>query len=338
MFCTQCGKEVRTGSRFCPYCGEALPTVPPSFGAPTVESSTGLPDPSERQRSPWRGLWWVIVALIVVVLAGGGTGGYLIVHGHHSSAPTVESELLAWLATQGYDPVAVQVTDVATYGDWVVATIHDTAKSGEDALVVLKKDGDHWVIVDGPGTWFAGDDIPGAPAELLAAIGATPPDASSTTIPASTATTVTASTAAPTSTAVSTFLDRYLDASQNLATILQNDDERMPDLATEINNTVPQVPQTVYDELETMSKATGAALAALKALTPPAAYKEADSILRVAAAAMITRIDETAGGIRAMWTSESVTAGTPYFDRGRQARDDYRLLMQRYRAALPGGN
>jgi len=129
----------------------------------------------------------------------------------------------------------------------------------------------------------------------------------------------------------------YLQASQNLAAILQSDDQSIVQLATEINNTAPNVPQSVYTELQTMSNNANSALQSPQEVTPPSDYSEANGFLDKAASAMITRIDQTAMGIQAMWSGGTVTPGTPYFNAGRTARDSYRAAFQQYQAAVPAG-
>ena len=57
MFCTECGKEVREGAKFCPYCGKPIKTA-------EKKRST------EKKRSADKSIWAIVlrVALIVCVI------------------------------------------------------------------------------------------------------------------------------------------------------------------------------------------------------------------------------------------------------------------------------
>jgi hypothetical protein len=149
-------------------------------------------------------------------------------------------------------------------------------------------------------------------------------DTTTQTIPSLTTATSVATTATGQS------AEDYLTATDNLVAELEGDDSRIPELATKINNTAPKVPRSVWDELQTMMGQLDASVTSLGELSVPAGFEESNLWLRKAATAMGTRIDATVKGVEAMWASNSVGAGTRYFDQGRKARDDYRAAFKTF--------
>ncbi len=129
--------------------------------------------------------------------------------------------------------------------------------------------------------------------------------------------------------------DPYLRAVDTIVTILEKDDQRIPQLATTINNAAPKVPTSVDDELDTMLGELDGAFTALAEESLPAGFEESDGYLQDAANAMGNRIDATINGVRAMRNANSVNAGSTYFDLGRQARDDYRAAYQNFQDTYP---
>ncbi len=127
----------------------------------------------------------------------------------------------------------------------------------------------------------------------------------------------------------------YQQALDGLETVLVHCDERMPALADQINAAAPSVPSSVSQELDSLYADVEEARSALGDLQPPPAYEQADQFIFEAADAMQNRIDQTSKGIDAMWNAGTVDAGTPYFDEGRRARDQFRTLFDQYLAAKP---
>jgi len=180
MYCAQCGKQVRPEAKFCPNCGSPVKVVPDAIQGSQYEDSPEVTlGPSlNKEHLPRRRLFIVVAAVLVVVLAGGGTSAYLIVRSHRSSQNTadeVKADLMKDMASKGYDPTALEVYSLTMFGNWALATINNTARSLDDAQVVLKQSGGSWTIVAWPGTNFAGIEIPGAPAALLARLLGTGP-------------------------------------------------------------------------------------------------------------------------------------------------------------------
>jgi len=166
--------------------------------------------------------------------------------------------------------------------------------------------------------------------------------ATTTSAPAGTGTTATVPGFDPDGTATTqgigdTAVDAtgYLQALDGLELVLVRCDERIPALATQINNSAPRVPGSVSQELDNLFADVEEARTALGEFEPPSAYEEADRYIFEAADAMQNRIDQTSKGIDAMWNAGTVTAGTPYFDEGRRARDQYRTFFDQYMAAKP---
>lgn len=127
----------------------------------------------------------------------------------------------------------------------------------------------------------------------------------------------------------------YLQAMDGLETVLLHCDERIPALAVQINNSAPSVPGSVSEELDGLYADVQEARSALGEFEPPPAYEQADQLIFEAADAMQNRIDQTSKGIDAMWNDGTVTAGTPYFEEGRKARDAFHTLFDQYKAAKP---
>jgi hypothetical protein len=127
----------------------------------------------------------------------------------------------------------------------------------------------------------------------------------------------------------------YLLAMDGLEAVLTRCDERIPVLADQINAGAPRVPGSVSQELDSLYADVEEARGALGEFEPPPAYQEADQFIFEAADAMQNRIDQTSKGIDAMWNDGTVAAGTPHFEEGRRARDEFRALFDQYAAARP---
>jgi hypothetical protein len=127
----------------------------------------------------------------------------------------------------------------------------------------------------------------------------------------------------------------YLEALGGLEKVLAHCDDRIPELADQVNASAPRVPGSVSQELDGLYADVEGARSALSAFEPPAPYERADQLVFEAADAMQNRIDQTSKGIDAMWNDGTVAAGTPYFEEGRRARDEYHALYDQYAAAYP---
>lgn len=116
----------------------------------------------------------------------------------------------------------------------------------------------------------------------------------------------------------------------DLVTLLQQADMRVPELATQINNTAPKVPAGVSDELADMRLALETTHLALMATEAPDGHSEAFDSLIQAYDHMHKRIASTLDGVAAMRNAGKVDAAKTYFDQGRLSRDAYRQAMEEY--------
>ncbi len=131
--------------------------------------------------------------------------------------------------------------------------------------------------------------------------------------------------------------DYYL-ALHRLDALLQADDLRMAQVATDINRTAPDIPQVVYDEIGNMFIALQQAEMTLNQVPDiPAEYREAHDLLLRAANHMLMRINQTGIAVQDILNSGDPTSGNPQFQVARNYRDYYRQTFAQYQAALPGG-
>ncbi len=151
--------------------------------------------------------------------------------------------------------------------------------------------------------------------------------ASSTTVSESTTTSV------PTETTMGPV--KYVAVTAAVVAALAKDDARVPVLAKQINDTVPNVPQAVHDELVVMLDQLNAAVTELSGLAVPPAFAESDGFLKDAAGFMAQRIEATILGIEAMYNTGKVSSATKYFKDGQIARDNFRAAFQQFQAARP---
>lgn len=146
-------------------------------------------------------------------------------------------------------------------------------------------------------------------------------------------TTTSAATASTTETTAGGFTEQdYLIAVGEMITRLNNYDTRIPQLADEINRTVPDVPGWVYDELNTMMLDLEKAYDDLGYLPLAPGFEDADYWLDEAILYMDDRIYYTLQGIESLWASGG--AGDS-FDKGRDARDKYRDAMAKFWEVVP---
>ncbi len=111
--------------------------------------------------------------------------------------------------------------------------------------------------------------------------------------------------------------EAYLTAQDAVVLDLQQDDERIPELATQINDTAPNVPKAVRDELQSMLDALDRDDMTLASLPRPEAFDQAFTWLQEAVMHMVNRVQATIGGIEAMWDTGRISSSTSYFDAGR---------------------
>lgn len=160
----------------------------------------------------------------------------------------------------------------------------------------------------------------------------------SQTIPSLTSSTSGSSTSTTRSTTTTTTEDPaqvYLAFTDTVVAELEHDDARIPELATEINKTLPRVPVWVRDELQHMLDALGEYHDQFWTLEVPAPFAESFTYLDAATTNMEDRIALTIAGIEAMWSTGDKSAGNTYFESGRTERDRYRANMAKFHEALP---
>ncbi|MGI5940396.1 MAG: hypothetical protein ACOX8V_06925 [Thermoleophilia bacterium] len=131
--------------------------------------------------------------------------------------------------------------------------------------------------------------------------------------------------------------DEYVQALKSLEDLLVADDIRLakPNLADDINATLPEVPRSIDTELQDMLLDLDDATRELSAYDPPADYASADTEIRRACSYMKARIKATLQGINIARSTGTATAGNVYFDEGRRNRDEYKSALSNYQEALP---
>jgi hypothetical protein len=132
-------------------------------------------------------------------------------------------------------------------------------------------------------------------------------------------------------------LAEYRTAVDNLLQELDGDNSRIPELATTINGSLPDVPQVVYDELDDMLYRVQTVSDALGEITPPPDFKNANDYLVEAAKRMLRRIQATMDGIQAAWDSGSTSDALPFFSDGRHQRDACLAALERFHRIVPVG-
>jgi len=309
MYCPTCGKPLEEGKAFCKHCGARLapdaaplPVSPPPPLEPTAAAPP--PPPLEPTAAP-------------PPPPPGEPGAF---------APPPPPE---WAVPPLPPPrsggktllilVIALVTLLLVGGTAAVALLLTTGTESDDNRTQTSS-----VVV---ATTLSPDVIPTTTASTqpsgtgtTATIPGFDPDGTATTQPSTDSTVDTAG---------------YVQAMDGLETVLVHCDERIPELADQINATAPRVPGSVSQELDDLYADVEVARGALGEFEPPPAYQQADQLIFEAADAMQNRIDQTSKGIDAMWNQGTVAAGTPYFEEGRRARDEFRALFDQYAAARP---
>lgn len=198
------------------------------------------------------------------------------------------------------------------------------------------------VVLGGGGTaaylLLRGDGAAATSTTQVALTSTTAADETTTTTAAETSTSQTISDLETSTTGASDpgqSLQIYLTATDSMVELLVDDDNRIPELAVTINNSAPDVPLAVRNELQSMLGELDAGFTSLGEISVPSDFVESNDWLNEAAMAMGNRIDATINGIEAMWDSGRVSAGTTFFDLGRQARDDYRASFAEFQNSVP---
>jgi hypothetical protein len=129
----------------------------------------------------------------------------------------------------------------------------------------------------------------------------------------------------------------YRTTVENVLRELDFSHGRIPELAEIINANLPDTPQPVYDELQTMGDRLGLAWEALQNVAVPAGYEEANGYLLDAAQHMANRIRATMDGIERAWDTDATDPALPFFSEGRQQRDAYLDAIGDYYEIIPPG-
>ena len=311
MFCSNCGQPIGDGKVFCKECGTPAPGAsdldttdvkPPALRATEIVAPLPPPPPPVSSVSP-------LPPTVPQV-----------------SPPPPPAYGPAWQPPQG--PPGRGGRNGLIIG--IVAAIVVVAAGGGVGAYFLVRGDDTTktnVTLVGSSTTTISLTTTAAPSTTTGAASTT-----TQTVPSLTTRSIVPSR---TTVAGETSLNDYLTATDSLVQLLLDDDVRMPELATQINNTAPQVPQSVWDELQSMQGQLDAAFTSLGEIYVPAGFEESDGWLVEATTAMGDRIYSTIQGVEAMWNTNSVSAATQYFDRGRKARDQYRAAFQKFHDTVP---
>lgn len=128
----------------------------------------------------------------------------------------------------------------------------------------------------------------------------------------------------------------YLTAAGRVASELEKDDSRIPELAKIINDTIPKVPQGVRTELMAMLNGLGRLKAMMQDLVVPSPFVQAHYWLGEALTHMTRRVQATIEGVEAVWAAGKADAkASDFFEQGRKERDAYREAMREYYENLP---
>lgn len=139
--------------------------------------------------------------------------------------------------------------------------------------------------------------------------------------------------AEPANTAVAQ--ETYEEALIELEQLLSTVDAYVATLGMEANETMPDIPQYIPDELKQMSEDLEQVSMNLLLQDLPPQYEEADYWIHDAAAAQLSRIDYDLQGILVIRQSGSVEAAEPYFAEARNQREYFQTAYSNYFDSLP---
>lgn len=296
MFCSNCGEAVTEGAAFCKNCGAPVATPPETPPPPPpVQSSTAAPSPP-----PAAAQW---------------------------------QQQAQWQSAPPPAPKGRRVGTGLIVGI-VVAVILILAGAGTAAYLLTRdgasatRDGEVVVSTTSPATTST---------SISETTSTVTESSTTTTVPSSAMPTIapTRSTLLPTLPTGQDLGDPYLTATDAVAEMLLFYDERIPQLAQAINASAPDVPQGVYEELNSMMLSLEEVYDGLGEIPLPAGFEESDYWLDEAILFMDDRLFATLEGIEAMWDSGSAAAGDSFFEKGRQARDDFHAAWEKYHEVLP---
>lgn len=312
-FCTNCGQYIEEGKAFCKHCG-----------APVLRSQeTPAQVPTEPESPP---------SAPAVPLV----------------QPPVPSAPLAYLAAPPEPPIYAAVPPKNRRGliaGLVAAVIVFLAAAGVGSYYAFFRGGEESDLAEGTTTTAVSGyststvttSIPGTVTTLAGG-------STTQTVPGLTTSSqvgVTSTTALPTTTSSTTGVTEdpvqvYLAAAGRVASELENDDSRIPELAKIINDTIPKVPQGVRTELLAMLNGLDRLKAMMRDLVVPSPFVQAHYWLDEALAHMTRRVQATIKGVEAVWAAGKADAkANDFFEQGRKERDAYREAMRKYYENLP---
>lgn len=306
MFCQNCGQVLEEGGAFCKNCGAPAPTpagAPPPASPPGPPAAGPIPPALSNVTAP------------PPPPAPGYGAGWQPPEG---PAERKGRAGLIW----GIIAAAIIVLAGAGVGVYF-GFFHDVGDTAKTTTTRV-----------GPASTTGG--VTGTNGDLTTTTGGetgTTLAGSSTTQTIPSLTTSTSGSTMTSTTQVSAA--EYLMAADNMVWELEYDDGRIPELATQINNTAPNVPLWVRDELSTMLGSLDMLNVELAVLELPPGYEDSDYWLNEAIIHMSNRIYATMQGVEAMWDTGKVNSANPFFDEGRSERDAYRAAMDKYYECLP---
>ncbi|MBN1320120.1 MAG: zinc ribbon domain-containing protein [Thermoleophilia bacterium] len=330
MFCEKCGQVLEEGKAFCKNCGAPAPKLDGTGGELGAAQAAALAATQVRPPTP-----------APAAPVGPPAGAPPPTPGAAPPPPPAAPGYGAgWQPPQG--PSAQKGRGGLIWGI-VAAAIIVLAGIGVGVYFGFFRDGDEAVRtsttqVSSTSTTGGATDTTSGPATSIGGQTDTTVAGSSTTqtIPGlSTTTSGSTTSGSDTTGPPETSREEYLAAAENLVYELEYDDGRIPELATEINNTAPKVPTWVRDELSTMLGSLDMLNVELAVLDVPAAFEDSHYWLGEAVTHMGNRVYATMQGVETMWATGKVSSANPYFDEGRVERDAYREAMDKYYEFLP---
>ncbi len=303
MFCRNCGQEAEEGQAFCKACGASLAAVPPA--------STGAPSP---QSVPPPGGYGYGYGYGGPQTGGQPPGGGPQPGGRGGLIAGIVAAIVIVLAGAG---VGVYFGVFHERGEGPTTTRSTMAMVSTDTTVA------------GPASTTAGTTTSTQGGGTTVTTSA--PNGTAQTIPSLHTTT----SRPATSTTEDDLLTTYLKLTDIIVAELEAADARIPELATEINNTAPNVPARVRDELKAMLDTLDHDWVEFSLVGVPDGFEDSAYALDSAIDHMYNRIQATIDGIDVMRDTGKVSSANSYFDEGRTERDAYRAAMDDYYDVLP---